>query len=376
MAAPSTEMKSIGFPTFGGLRLDEALDQVGANSSIYQHDVDWDGSLGKIRTRDGFQKLNASAGTGEYKGLWPHSAIRLLAVRRINSTEAKLVALDKEGTVKTESAALSATEAPSTFASIGVPATSYSFFRSFVTTQKVIRFDGTTFTEPKATIENVTETGEKEAPKTEKEMPKSRHMVTWPDASNVLVFANTATTGGPNGAASSNSHVWFSKPGAPEAFEETAFIRLGVGDGEEITGICVYGAQLYVFKESKFWVVSPPSTNEHGQPVFSFREVTLGAGSRIKQVLTEKLKETSDRVCWASQDGVFFCTTDGIYQTRGSEPVKISEALKPLEETVPFEGPMAEFLNGSVRILPLAGHRDLCPRQAHLRQALRIHVRL
>lgn len=348
MAEPRVEMKAIGFPTFGGLRLDLALDEVGADSSIYQHDVDWDGSLGKIRTRDGFQKLNASAASGEYRGLYPHSALRLLATKRISGTENKLVALDKEGTEKTVTA-LAVAEAPSTFASIGTPTGTFSYQRSFTAAAKVIKFDGTTFTEPTATIANVNkETGEKEAELTGKAMPLARHMVGWPDADNVLVFANTSgTTGGPNGAASSASHVWFSKPLAFESFEESAFLVLGAGDGEEITGLCVYGGQVYVFKESRFWVVSPPSQNEHGQPVFSFREVSLGSGSRIKQVLTEHLKETSDNICWASQDGVFFCTTDGIYQTTGGSPSKISQQLKPLEETVPFEGPMAEFLNGS-----------------------------
>lgn len=348
MAAPQTEMKAIGFGNFGGLRLDQALDQVGPEASIYEHDIERDGSLGNFRSRDGFQKLNASAASGEYKGLWPHSSIRLLAVKRVKSTEAKLVALDKEGTEKTTTA-LKEQEVPTSFASIGTPAASYTFMRSFTPEAKVIRFDGTTFTEPTATMRNTnTETGEKEAEITGKAMPLARHLVAWPDASNVLVFANTSgTTGGPNGESSSNSHVWFSYPGEPEKFEKSAFIRLGVGDGEEITGICVYGAQLYVFKESKFWVVSPPTQNTNGQPVFSFREVTLGSGSRIRQVLTEKLKETSDRICWASQDGVFFSTTDGIYVTTGGAPQKISNPLKPLEETVPFEGPMYEFLNGS-----------------------------
>jgi hypothetical protein len=347
MADP-LEMKAIGFANFGGLRLDQALDQVGPEASIFEHDIERDGSLGNFRSRDGFQKLNASAATGEYKGLWPHSSIRLLAVKRVKSTEAKIVALDKEGTEKV-TATWPETEAPSTFASIGTPAASYTFMRSFTTAAKVIRFDGTTFTEPTATMRNTnTETGEKEAEITGKAMPLARHLVAWPDAANVLVFANTSgATGGPNGESSSNSHVWFSYPGEPEKFEKSAFLRFGVGDGEEITGICVYGAQLYVFKESKFWVVSPPNTNTNGQPVFSFREVTLGSGSRIRQVLTEKLKETSDRICWASQDGVFFTTTDGIYVTTGGAPQKISGQLKPLEETVPFEGPMYEFLNGS-----------------------------
>lgn len=346
--AASLEQKAFPFLTFSGLRLDLALDEAGSEASIFEHDIERDGSTSRFRSRDGFQKLNASAASGEYRGLWPHSALRLLAVKRVKSTEAKIVALDKEGTEKT-TATWPETEAPSTFASIGTPAASYTFMRSFTAAAKVIRFDGTTFTEPTATIRNTNkETGEKEEEKTGKVMPLARHLVTWPDASNVLVFANTSgTTGGPNGASSSNSHVWFTYPGEPEKFEESAFLRLGVGDGEEITGICVYGAQLYVFKETKFWVVSPPTTNTNGQPVFSFREVTLGSGSRIKQVLTEKLKETSDRICWASQDGVFFATTDGVYVTTGGAPQKLSPQLKPLEETSQFEGPMAEFLNGS-----------------------------
>lgn len=346
--AGSLEQKAFPFLTFSGLRLDLALDEAGSEASIYEHDIERDGSTSRFRSRDGFQKLNASAASGEYKGLWPHSSLRLLAVKRVKSTEAKLVALDKEGTEKTTTA-LKEQEVPTSFASIGTPAASYTFMRSFTPEAKVIRFDGTTFTEPTATMRNTnTETGEKEAEITGKAMPLARHLVAWPDASNVLVFANTSgTTGGPNGESSSNSHVWFSYPGEPEKFEKSAFLRFGVGDGEEITGICVYGAQLYVFKESKFWVVSPPTQNTNGQPVFSFREVTLGSGSRIRQVLTEKLKETSDRICWASQDGVFFSTTDGVYVTTGGAPQKLSMQLKPLEETTQFEGPMAEFLNGS-----------------------------
>jgi len=347
--AATTEQKAVGFGEFGGLRLDQALDEVGANASIYEHDIERDGSVGNFRSRDGFQKLNASAASGEYKGLYPHSALRLLAIKRVSGSEAKVVAINKEGTEVTTNA-VNSTEAPSTFASIGTPSGTFTYLRTNVAAQKVIEFDGTTFTEPTCTIENVNaETGERTL-ETGKEYPRGRHMVGWPDANNVLVVANCGATGGPNGAASSASEVWISRPmpATVEAirFDPTENLILGAGDGEEITGLCVYAAQLYVFKETKFFVVSPPESNEHGQAVFSFREVTLGQGSHIKQVLTEKLKETSDRICWASQDGVFFCTTDGIYQSTGSQPTKISPQLKPLEETVPFEGPMAEFLNG------------------------------
>jgi len=335
------ELKAIPFPNFPGLRLDQGLDEVGAGGAIFLRDVDWDGSLGKLRSRDGFKKLKAAEATGTYKALFPHSSLRLLATKRVTAESVKLVAIDREGTEKTE-ATWTKEVCKANFAHYGIPTASYTYGRGAVTSMKPIRFDGTTFTEPTCKIfEGTTETG------SGKEMPRANFMQAWPDQRNRMAFANMGATGGPNGAASNNSRIWFSKAGSAEEFETTAFVDLGVGDGEEIVGMCLYGGQIFVFKETKFFVFYSVSLNESAQPEFNFREVSMGEGSRMKRAAQTELAETSDQICAPGPDGVYFATTDGVYVTAGGAPTKISQALRPLEEASPFAGPMATFLNGS-----------------------------
>lgn len=344
------ERKSYGFGRFGGLRLDLPIDEVGGEEAIFARDVDWDGALGKVRCRDGFQKLKAAEATGPYKGLAAHSATRLLAVKRINSTEVKIVAIDRTGAELVE-AAWTKEAAKSTFARFGTPSASYTYARAAFSTHKVVRFDGAAFTEPTAAVDGVGG----------KEMPRGAFMATWPAGGNRLVVANTAATGGPNAAASSASHVWFSDPGNAESWHtvapEASYAQLSPGDGEEITALVVFGGAVFVFKETKFFVFYGVSLDNEGAPSFDFREVNLGEGNRMKRASSEALAETSDQIATSAPTGVYFCTTDGIYVTTGGEPAKISNALKPLEETTPFDGPMAAFLNGSTETCrwPAAG---------------------
>lgn len=346
MPKGAPERTPILFSSFGGLRLDLAIDEVGAANAIYLRDVDWDGSPGKLRPRDGFQKLKTGEASGTVKGLFPHSALRMLATVRVSSESLKLQAIDKEFSVKKEET-LNKAEARPSFAHYGTPSAAYTYMRTNTAEQKMIRFDGSEFKTPTATIVSFNEFGE-ESKSTGKEMPKGAFMATWPDAGNVLVVANTGTEGGPNKAASSTSHVWISRPGSAEEWEERSYIQLSPGDGEEIQGLAVFGGQVLVFKETKFFVIYGVSAiEETGQPEYHFREVSLGEGSRMKVSSASLLKESSDQICVASPTGVYFCTTDGIYVTTGGVPSKISQALKPLEETIPFEGPMQEFLNGS-----------------------------
>jgi hypothetical protein len=337
----------VTFPTFGGLRLDLALDEVGADNAIYLRDVDWDGSTGKLRSRDGFQKLKAADASGPYKGLFAHSSTRLLATKRVGG-EVKIVAVDREGSEKVE-ATWSATAAKACFTRYGTPSASYTYGRAATPAHKVVRFDGSAFAEPTAKVGEATG----------KEMPRGAILLTWPDAGNVLVTANTGAEGGPDKLASSSSHVWFSMPASAEEYEPTAYAQLSPGDGEEIVAGAVWGGQVFLFKETKFFVFSVPGFDEEGRPIYgsAFREVTLGEGSRMKRASAEALAESSDQLATASADGVYFCTTDGIYWTTGGQPTKISQALTPLEETTPFDGPMADFLNGSTETFrwPAAG---------------------
>jgi hypothetical protein len=336
----STERKPVEFPAFGGLRLDVPIDEVSETQAIYLRDVDWDGPSGRIRPRDGFAKLKAADASGPYKGLFAHSNLRLLATKRISGTEVKIVAIDKDGEEQDEGAWPSG-EATSCFTRFGTPSDSYTYCRANITTAKVVRFDGTAFTEPTATVDGVAE----------KEMPRGKIMLAWPDGGDRLIVLNTAATGGPGGAASSNSHGWFSEAeGKAEDFESTAYIQFSPGDGEEITDGQVFGGMVFVFKETKFFVVYGIRIDEEGRPIFDYREVSLGEGSRMKRPVIAAQAESSDRLSCVGSDGVYFCTSDGVYLTTGGQPSKISQALRPLEEVSPFDGPMAEFLNGDTEV--------------------------
>lgn len=348
------EPRAVPFKRFGGLRLDQAIDEVGPEAAIYLRDVDWDGTTGKIRSRDGFQKLKAADATGPYKGLFPHSSARLLATKRVSSESLQLVAIDREGAEKT-SKTLNKAVARSVFAHFGTPSASYTYMRTLTSEQKVVRFDGSTFTEPTATINKNPDGSGGESGKA---MPKGAHMVAWPAGDNRFVVANTSSTGGPGGAASSNSHVWFSDPGEAESWHtdpetqagEANYVQLSPGDGEEITALCVWGGMLFAFKETKFFVFYGVNEDAEGRPEFNFREQALGEGSRMKAPSIEALEETSDQLACAAPDAVYFCASDGIWATTGGEPVKISQALRPLEEVSPFDGPMADLLSGESEV--------------------------
>jgi hypothetical protein len=335
----TTERRPVPFNRFGGLRLDLPLDEIGGEQAQYLRDVDWDGNTGRLRPRDGFQKLKATDATGPYKALFPHSNLRLLATKRVKASEVKIVAIDKDGEEKTSH---SWPETAATFCAtrFGTPSASYSYCRADLATAAVVRFDGTVFTEPTCSVDGTTG----------KAMPKGKVMASWPDGGNRLIVANTGSTGGPGAAASSASHVWFSGPGNAESYESTAYVQLSPGDGEEITAIAVFNSQVFVFKETKFFVFYGVSVDEEGRPVFAFREVSLGEGGRMKRPVVEALAESSDQLACVGPEGVYFCTSAGVYVTTGSTPTKISQALRPLEEISPFDGPMAEFLNGETEV--------------------------
>jgi hypothetical protein len=332
----STERRPVAFNKFGGLRLDLPIDEIGGEAAQYLRDVDWDGNTGRLRPRDGFAKLKAADATGPYKALFSHSATRLLATKRVSASSVKLVAIDKAG-VEQKETTWPETAATACFARYGLPGASYTYCRAGITSAKVVRFDGAEFKEPTCSVDGATG----------KEMPRGKFMAAWMAGGERLVVANTAGTGGPGGAVSSNSHVWFSEPATAEGYESTAYVQVSVGDGEEITGLAVYGGVVFVFKETKFFRFYGVDTDEEGRPIFRFTEVSLGEGSRMKRPTVTALAESSDQLACTSSEGVYFCTSAGVFLTTGGPPAKVSQALRPLEEVSPFDGPMAEFLNGS-----------------------------
>lgn len=306
--------KPISYREFGGLVLNRPLDDTGKNRAIDLLDVDWEGML---KSREGAEAFTPEAGAANYESLFAHSDSHLLARRG----ETTLVALKNSDGKETGKTATTKKKHLS-FTRLGTPAASYTFIADTESTIK--RYDGTNFTEPTATVDE--EAG--------KAMPKGQFLATWIDEGNRLVVAGTAANGGPNGATSSSSHVWFSNPGEPEGFASTAYEQLNPGDGEDIVGCCVWGGQVFVFKETRLFVFGGVSPDAEGNPIFNFRTVDLGT-----RLLPPSVAGGPQVV--AGGEGVYFVANDGLWMTTGGEPALLSEDLDPLADSQALIGPAA-----------------------------------
>lgn len=309
--------RPIPFSEFGGLILNRPLDDIGAENACDLLDVDWDGSAGGLRSREGADEFTKEAGAANYESLFAHSDSRLLA-RRGETLVAFDIATGKEIAGKT--AAVKALFMA--FARLGTPSAAYTYIADQQNTLK--RYDGSDFTSPTATVNG--EAG--------KAMPKGHHLATWADEGNRLVIAGTEANGGPNGAISSGSHVWFANPGDAEAYESTSFVQVRPGDGESIIACVAWGGQVLVFKETHLFVFYGVSVDNEGKPIFNFRTVDLGT-----RILPPSSKCASQVV--AGAEGVYFVANDGLYMTTGGEPSLLSEDLNPLADSKALIGPAA-----------------------------------
>lgn len=311
--------KPIAFTNYGGLILSKPLDDVGSDNAIDLLDVDWDGTLSKLRSRPGAAAFSPADAASSYDALFGHSLVRLLA-RRGNT----LYSLNGEGK-EIAGKSIGVSEQHLAFAKLGTPGASYTYIADAEGTLK--RYDGTDFTSPTAKV------GEGAGVA----MPKGRFLAVWPDGGNRLVVAGTTANGGPAGAISSGSHVWFSMPGNGEEYEPTAYVQLNPGDGEEVTGCVAFGGQILVFKETRCFVFYGVSADADGKPVFNFRSVELGTRMRAPGA------KRAENVI-AGNDSVYFVADHGVYATTGAEPSLLSDDLAPLAESTPLAGPVLTTL--------------------------------
>jgi hypothetical protein len=321
--------KPIPFTNYGGLILNKPLDDIGSDNAMDLLDVDWDNSLSTLRSRQGAASFSFADAAGSYDVLFGHSLSRLLARRA-----ATLLSLNTEGKeVAGKSIAIS--ERHLAFARLGTPSASYTYIADAEGTIK--RYDGADFTSPTANVGEVKGVA----------MPKGKFLAVWPDGGNRLVVAGTTAAGGPNGAISSGSHVWFSMPGNGEEYEGTAFVQLNPGDGEEIIGCVAFGGMIFVFKETRCFIFYGVSADADGKPVFNFRSVELGTRMRAPGALH------AENVI-AGSDSVYFVADHGVYATTGAEPSLLSDDLAPLSESTPLLGPILTTL-GTRRWVNAAG---------------------
>lgn len=150
--------------------------------------------------------------------------------------------------------------------------------------------------------------------------PEAGSLCVMPRSNRLVAGRFLNTTGGPSGGASTSSpsHVYFSDPGAPETWTTTNFIQLTPGDGESVQSVVAWGDFVFIFKESKFFVIYGESTDSGGEPVFNYRTVDVGVGALGPKAVV------------AGTDGVYFASRRGIYRTTGQTPETLSDAIDPI----------------------------------------------
>jgi hypothetical protein len=137
----------------------------------------------------------------------------------------------------------------------------------------------------------------------------------------------TQANAGPGGFATNPSRWFMSNPGQPEIYEtdgSTSPIRgknfgdLTPGDGEQIMTAVTWRELIFIFKETKFFVLWGESANTDGTPIANFREVVNSVGLASKMAVA------------VGRDGVYFFNRMGVYRTTGGNPELISDVIRPL----------------------------------------------
>ena len=337
-AAFTNGYKQFSFADFsGGLNLRDKADAVGDRQAIDLLNVDFS-EHGAIMQRDGFVDLIGGSLTNRVDSLSPFykaDGTRQL----IAGCGTRLEAFASDGSPVANKTGLFG--GPYNFVRFAAPGAEYLYAANGLDAPQ--RWDGAAWTVPTATVDG---TGGRAMPKA------GAFAVTAAlagsssgnNASNRLIATafGTAPNAGPNGAATNPSRWYASNPGQPETWETDGlgtptrgrnYGDLTPGDGEQIMAAVTWRELIFVFKETKFFVLWGEGTAADGTPTFQWREVVNAVG------LASKLAVTVGR------DGVYFFNRRGVYRTNGGNPELLSDIISPLWTTVPAPYYLGSRLN-------------------------------
>lgn len=293
---------------FAGLNLVDDPAEVGASGAVDLLNVDVD-KRGRVRSRDGFDNLTASAATQRLSGIgafYKSDGTKQALVSADAGVNSFLRAYDTAGAAVGSDVALNAVKEPD-FTRFGGPTGERIYvasWRVLVTTPNTVRrWDGSTWTVPAGMLSGL-------------------YALEVQASDNRLVGATTD---------SNASRIAFSDAGDPETWGVNNWVDLTPGDGERITGLVAWRELVFAFKETKFFVFTGTTIDGDGNPEFRPRPVSTGVGTVARQCAI------------ATPNGVYFLSRRGIYRTTGGDPVLVSRAVDPI-----FRGGASSLYLGGV----------------------------
>lgn len=302
----------IALAQFGGLNLKNDPEEIGFKGSIDLLNVDLD-KWGRIRSRDGYDNLTASAATIRLQDIAPFyttsGARQVLTATSDGSFNSFYRAYTTAGATIADQSLAGSNMFEADFTRFGGPGAEVSYASSwrFAYTQAhaVYKWNGTIWA-----ATTVVQNG------------ADPYMLEVKADDNRLVGAFTNDQ---------FSRVGFSNPGVPETWTNADYVSLTPGDGERIMALVAWREKVFAFKETKFFVFGTTSTSDTGTPVFNYRPVSSGVGTVAR------------RCAVATPLGVYFLSRRGIYKTTGDDPILISRDVDPI-----FRGGASSIFTGGV----------------------------
>lgn len=275
--------------------------------------------LGAVRSRDGMQEWSAAA--HDAVALIPHisgAGVReLLVLRRTNSTDLELKALDNTGAVIagagwTNALAALTMASPLCFAKLSAPTIAPT---TYITGPGWARKYGSVagYATPTCTTINAL-TGATTAGQA---YPRGALACAWGNEERLL-FGGFDTSLGPGSLTTDPDTIWATEPGQPEQFKDSANFKVGAGDGEKLMGIVAWRDLIFIFKETRFWVLSAIQPQSDSSVRFIRRVVATGVGAAGRFAIA------------VARDGVYFMGRRGLYKTTGGDPQLVSGIVEPL----------------------------------------------